>query len=695
MKGILIFSGTTEGRKLAEVLAAANIPAVVCVATEYGRQMMPQLSGITLHQGRMDADEMGRLMEQEAFSAVVDATHPFAEEVSENIRKSASGKGIPYLRLQRDTKKWKEGLRAETAGEACFSGHGECAAALERTTGNIFLTTGSKELAVYCEKKELAERIYVRVLPSEESIGLCRKAGISGNRIFAMQGPFSTELNAALMRQYNIRYLVTKESGDTGGFAEKLAAAEQTGASVCIIGNPEKTEGLSFREVCERLEGITGCPLCRLKMQISLLGIGMGDKGTWTVEAKEKAEKADYLFGAKRLLQAARVWTKGKAEAREYPYYRAEDMIPILEEIGLLQKEKAGEAETVEVAVLFSGDSGFYSGCRKLCRQLEEWKKGRKEQIGIRIYPGISSVSYFAAACGISWQDGKIISIHGKESREEWEAELLQAVRYGKKVFLLVSGAKDVRAVGKVLEAADLTDGRILLGYQLSYQEECIRELTAEECGKIEEEGLYLMAVLRESCEKKCLAPGEKDGAFLRGNIPMTKEEVREITVCKMKLTEEAVVYDIGSGTGSVAVEMAECSGSIRVYALERKEEGAVLIRQNRKKFRVPNLKVIQGSAPEAFADLPVPTHAFIGGSGGRLRDILTALYQKNPAMRIVITAVSLETVSEIAEVLKQMPVREAEMIQIQVSRAREAGSHHLMQAENPVFICSFDFMPQ
>lgn len=253
MKRVLIFSGTTEGRKLAEILAKAGVPATVCVAGEYGKQVMHPLPGIVLHQGRMDKQEMKSFMEKEKFLAVVDATHPFAREATENIRQSASLQGITYLRLQRDTK--PGGVRGNVQ---YFATNEACKRALMQTKGNIFLTTGSKELNIYSDMQDLRERIYVRVLPSEESIALCREQGFVGKQIIAMQGPFCEELNTAILKQYQIQHLVTKESGDAGGFKEKAAAVERMGICLYVIGNPEKQKGLSFDEVCVKLENITG-----------------------------------------------------------------------------------------------------------------------------------------------------------------------------------------------------------------------------------------------------------------------------------------------------------------------------------------------------------------------------------------------------------------------------------------------------
>ena len=182
------------------------------------------------------------------------------------------------------------------------------------------------------------------------------------------------------------------------------------------------------------------------------------------------------------------------------------------------------------------------------------------------------------------------------------------------------------------------------------------------------------------------------DCVFIRNKVPMTKEEVREISICKMQLHEEAVVYDIGSGTGSIAVELAGLSDNIKVYAIEQKKEAISLIKQNKEKFQLQNITVIEKNAPEGLTELPVATHAFIGGSGGRMKEILNTLYLINPNMRVVVNAISIETICEMKEMLSLYKMEVEDIVQVQISRAKKVGSYHLMQAENPVWIYAFRF---
>ncbi len=673
MKEILLFAGTTEGRKLSECLSAAGIPHTVCVATEYGEITMGEHPLAKIRRGRMDRREMAEWIRQGDFMAVADATHPYAEEVTDNIRAALEGTDIPYIRIKRET-----GGAGKRGGRIFrFDTLEACAAELEKTEGNILLTTGSKDLGAFCASEKLRERLYVRVLPGLESLRLCMEQGISGKQILALQGPFTAEMNEAMIRQYRIQCLVTKASGRTGGYQAKLEAAEKTGISVFVVGSHEEDPGCSFQEACKKIGQLCGKKLApRDRMEILLAGAGMGGENSLTEEVRLAVESADLLFGSERLI------SRFHPRIEKKPYYQAEQILPYLKEM-----QESLSLENGRVVVLFSGDTGFYSGCKSLYRELLAEIRGGGLSADVRILPGISSVACLAACIGESYQDAVVFSMHGRKVSDPagWIAG-------NRKTFLLMSGPEDVRNLGSALLEAGMSRCRILAGFQLSYQEQRILDLTPEECCGVREEGLYTCFVENPCAVQRELTPGKADGEFIREKVPMTKAEVREVSICKLKLRQGAVVYDIGSGTGSVAVEIAGLSGDIPVYAIERREEAVRLIKANREKFRLPNIQVIAAEAPEGFVNLPVPTHAFIGGSGGRLREILAALYQKNPEMRVVINAVSLETICEIRDILSQFPVKNPETVQLQVSRAKQAGEHHLMLAENPVWICAFDF---
>lgn len=190
------------------------------------------------------------------------------------------------------------------------------------------------------------------------------------------------------------------------------------------------------------------------------------------------------------------------------------------------------------------------------------------------------------------------------------------------------------------------------------------------------------------------LTPGIPDGDFIRGKVPMTKEEIRTVSISKLRLEKGSVLFDIGCGTGSISVESGRLSKDISVFAFDCNEEAVSLTKKNAAKFNCSNIKVIHALVPDEFAGLPAPTHAFIGGSGGALKDILRSLYKKNPSMRVVINAVSLETICQAHEMVKEIPVRNLEIVQLGVNKMEMIGKHTMLKAGNSVIIFSFDFEP-
>ncbi len=241
---ILLFAGTTEGRTLAERLAALPVRATVCVATEYGGEALGAMpERFTVLIGRMDAEAMGELLRKNTFNCVIDATHPYAVVVSENIRAASAVAGIPCLRM----------LRAESEGGDCIraAGAADAARALCGLRGNVLLTTGAKELAAFTGVPDFAERMYPRVLPTVESIRACEELGYRRSHIIAMQGPFGAELNFALMRQFRIEIVVTKDGGAEGGFPDKMLAAERAGAKIVVIGRPPESGGRDLDSILD------------------------------------------------------------------------------------------------------------------------------------------------------------------------------------------------------------------------------------------------------------------------------------------------------------------------------------------------------------------------------------------------------------------------------------------------------------
>lgn len=247
MKAV-IFSGTTEGRKLSWTLADMGAQVLVCVATEYGKIDQGIHPGVKVHSGRMEQADMEALLDRNTLC--IDATHPYAIKVTENIRRAVKATGAPYQRLLRPASPLPEHCVAvQDAAEAVRF--------LQQTQGNILLTTGAKELSAF--RPLGAQRLYARVLPLPSSLEACAQAGILPARIIAMQGPFGVELNVALLRQFHIQYLVTKDGGGPGGFQEKWEAAQVCHVQMVVLRRPQE-EGSSFEEVLKFCkEWLAGC----------------------------------------------------------------------------------------------------------------------------------------------------------------------------------------------------------------------------------------------------------------------------------------------------------------------------------------------------------------------------------------------------------------------------------------------------
>ena len=699
MKKVLVFAGTTEGRELAELLADSNIKCSVCVATDYALELMND-KRLDVHCGRLTEEEMEVLMRDGKFDVVVDATHPYAQIVSQNVRQAADKESISLIRLLRSTESAEEGF-------VSFKTHEECSAWLSFQTGNILLTTGSKDLGSYAKNETIKNHLFVRVLPGEESIRLCTANGITGRQIIAMQGPFSAQMNECILREYSIDWMVTKISGHAGGFEEKVEAAKKAGVGVCAILPPSENvcqteisgdERKSSMYICENVYDtakklellLKEDILSKRSRKIILSGIGMGNTDGITREAYHAFEEAEVIFGAERMLENL------PGKGIKVPYYRADDIISYLIE----------HPQYTKVAAAFSGDSGFYSGAQSMKKALEEANEKGILKSETTILPGISSVSALAARLGVSWNDAVLASIHGRRTN------VVNLVRKNTKVFLLLSGKNDFEMLVNKFREAGINHVKISAGYRLSYPDEKLFTFYLDEFEtKLFDlpEGVYTCLIENENCEEQILTPGIDDEIFSRTKVPMTKNEVRVLSISRLELTKNAVVYDVGSGTGSVSIECARLSPDIFVFAIEQKEEAANLTKENAVRFGLSDqIVVINKKAPEGFEELPTPTHVFIGGSSGALSDILSAIQKKlivkentkgktdkaSKGVRVVINAVSLETIAQITKLIQTYPVKHVQLTQIQASRAHKLGSYNLMQAQNPVLIASFNLLP-
>ena len=397
-------------------------------------------------------------------------------------------------------------------------------------------------------------------------------------------------------------------------------------------------------------------------MNITLVGIGMGAPQTMTLEARAALVRAEAVIGAERLLADLPDEVAG-------------------EKIALALPEKVAAAieshpDWRDVCVVLSGDVGFYSGARRLLDLLRDREP--------RLVPGLATPQYFAARLRRPWQDFRLVSAHGVH------CDVLAEVLNHRSVFFLTGGDTGPSDIVAVLCDAGLGDARVTVGENLSSPAERITASTAEAMrGQM---FFPLSVVLVENDRtfaRDSASAGIPDGEFLRGAAPMTKREVRALALSLLGLRRNDIVYDIGAGTGSVAVECALLARRGRVYAIERNLAALELLAANREKFGVYNLCSVQGTAPEALDNLPPPQAVFIGGSGGRLRDIFAAVLRKNPAARLVVSAITLETLAAARDGLRELDVPDVQVVQLAASRIAVRGGYHMLEAQNPVFLVS------
>lgn len=648
MYKLCVFAGTTEGRELVKFLCTQELSVTACVATEYGETLLTPRENLTISARRLTREEMEALFSREKFDMVIDATHPYASVVTENIASACESAGVPYQRL----------LRAGCgAGEdAVFVADIPSAVEyLNGTKGTILLTTGSKELAKYVGLTEFADRVYARVLPMEESLKLCQSAGLKPAHILAMQGPFSVDMNVAMLKSVGAKYLVTKDSGTAGGFDDKVTAARTAGATLVVIGRPPQREGLTLPETIDFL-----CREFHLnrKPKVTVVGIGPGSREAMTAEVRHTIEEADCLIGAKRML-----------EASVRPGQTVFDAVAPVE----IAEYIINHPEFRHFTVAMSGDVGFFSGTKKLLLLL-----GNCE---VTVLPGLSSLVYLCARLGTSYEDVRPVSLHGREH------DIVPDIRRYRRVFTLVGGENGMGLLCRRLTDAGLGGVKISVGENLSYPQERVTVGTAAELAEKTFQSLSVALIENDSADP-IVTHGLPDDAFHRiDSVPMTKSEVRSVCLSKLALTEHAVCWDVGAGSGSVAIEMALKATSGEVYAIERKDTAVGLLRENTRRFGLKNLTIVPGLAPEACRELPAPTHVFIGGSAGNMRQILEEILGKNPNARIVATAVTLESVAELTQCIKAIPFASTEVVSMNVAKDRKAGPYHLMMGQNPIFI--------
>jgi precorrin-6Y C5,15-methyltransferase (decarboxylating) len=402
--------------------------------------------------------------------------------------------------------------------------------------------------------------------------------------------------------------------------------------------------------------------------KVYILGVGPGNKALICPEAEKAINNCHILIGGKRNLQM-------------FEHLDCEKIIVgnNLEEIAnyiicnMAQKN---------ISVLASGDPGVFG--------ILEFLKGKIDNDKIHVVPGISSFQYLCSKLKISWHDTVITSVHGRE-----QADLIDIVRKNKKTVIFAGGDNTPEKICGIIMEKGLGDVKVTVGENLSYEEERITTGRAEDLCNMSFERLSVLLVINENHKNEVKSPwdnathGIPDEMFIRGDIPMTKEEIRTVSISKLRLKGNYTVFDIGAGTGSVSIECALKCHEGQVYAIEKEIEAVGLINENIEKFKAVNINVIHGIAPDILMDLPNPDCVFIGGSFGRMSDILEWISKCQKKVRVVANAVTIESAYETIKGFEEKNFQSIDVVCMSVSKGRSVGGKHLMQALNPIYIIS------
>lgn len=393
-------------------------------------------------------------------------------------------------------------------------------------------------------------------------------------------------------------------------------------------------------------------------MKLWMIGAGPGEPSLISAYALEVMRGAQVVLATERLYEAFQ---------------------PILENVRLVSLTEmetflADNPEDVSrVAVLASGDVGFYSISRRLTEKLS----GRWE---IERVSGVSSLQYLSAKLNIDYDDIKTVSVHGRDR------SVIPFVSYNGKVFVLTGGQYRVQDVAEQLYQANMGHVILHVGENLSSGQE--RILSAAPAVIREMEFGNLAVLLIENPHAADCRHQLRDEDFLRGKVPMTKEEIRLLSVAKLDIHPQDVIWDIGAGTGSVSIALAYAASEGMVYAIERNEEAVALLAENRKRLGAYNVQIRQATAPEGLGKLPAPDKVFIGGSSGNMDAILEAVLRKNPTAQVVINAITLETLQAAVSSMEQRQM-EPEILCASMAKADVVGGYHMMRGLNPIYILS------
>ena len=398
--------------------------------------------------------------------------------------------------------------------------------------------------------------------------------------------------------------------------------------------------------------------------KITVVGCGMGSENELTKRAVDALKSSQLVIGSERIVKSFS-FLKDK-EIEISPLKRLKDIV-----------EKINETKSETIAIAVSGDTSFFS----MARLINKNKDKIDGEFSLSFLPGISSLSYFLSKICLSQEGLKAVSFHGKT------AGVLPLVCHNEKLFGITSSSLDIKSISKTLTKAGFGGLKIFIGENLSYENERIIETTVEKALDMDFSDLLVFLIQNENPKGYV---SFKDEDFIRGSVPMTKREIRQIAINSLGITKGKTVYDIGSGTGSVSCEIGFNFPDCEVLSFEKEKEAIELTLQNKERFDCQNIRLIEKTAPDGFKEEKAPDFAFVGGSAGKLEAILDELFKKNPYVRVCVTAISLNTLSVLLKYIEKHNIKDYEIIEAQISRTKKLGSQNLLFGANPVFVVTF-----
>lgn len=396
-----------------------------------------------------------------------------------------------------------------------------------------------------------------------------------------------------------------------------------------------------------------------MQHKLILAGGGSGTADYLLPAAKKALEAADCVIASPRflqLLQAKKTEPMGKISA-------------------LLERLPA-RLEQESLGIVVSGDPLLYSLCRTIRR--------RFPSLEMQVLPGVGSLQLLGAAFGLTMEQAAILSIHGRDCSA---GTIAYTVSEHPETFFFCAADHGPREIAEALLTYGLTETEIFIGADLTYPTQNLWHGTPEQAAMLENPSLCVAAVHNPHPRPVSRLGLLPDSAFLRNQSPMTKEEVRAVVLSKLRLRPDAVVWDIGAGTGSVSVECARMCPFGNVYAVEYKAAALEILEKNRELFGTKNLHIISGRAEEQLQKLPQPDCVFLGGSGGAAKVILRTLLDLDKSVRLVASAVTLETQAELFPLMQKLP--QFEVVQLSVSCGKAVGSYHVLDSNHPVLLFS------